>query len=100
MTLSWLTMRLLLLLLESNRNNVINYNFKVIMGSSPKTKADCDYKIADLQGQIAYQKARIASMPNGKAGSAEACNKGLARHQLANLQAELAKLKALRKTLK
>lgn len=66
----------------------------------PKTKADCDNEIARVQSQIAYQKARIASMPNGKAGSAEACNKGVARHQLANSQSELARLKALRKTLK
>lgn len=67
---------------------------------SPKTKAECDSRIANVQGLIAHQKARIASMPNGKPGSAEACNKGQARHILANHQAELARLKALRKTLK
>lgn len=70
------------------------------MGMGPKTKADCDREIASVQSLIAHQKARIASMPNGKPGSSEACNKGLARYQLANSQAELARLKALRKTLK
>lgn len=70
------------------------------MGMNPKTKADCDYAIANKQGQIAHMKATIASMPNGKPGSSEACNKGVARSQLANMQAELARLKALRKTLK
>lgn len=69
------------------------------MGMGPKTKADCDRQIATVQSQIAHAKARIASMPNGKPGSSEACNKGQARHELANLQSELARLKALRKSL-
>ena len=69
------------------------------MGTSPKSKADCDREIARVQGQIAYMKARISSMPNGKPGSSEACNKGQAKHQLANLQSELARLKAQRKSL-
>ena len=82
--------------------NRVGYNYKnlLIMGMNPKTKADCDYAIANKQGQIAHMKATIASMPNGKPGSSEACNKGVARSQLANMQAELARLKALRKTLK
>lgn len=67
---------------------------------SPKTKAECDRQIASVQANIAHVKATIASMPNGKPGSAEACNKGQMRHTLANHQAELARLKALRKTLK
>ena len=67
---------------------------------SPKTKAACDRDIAYAEAQIAHIKANIASMPNGKPGSAEACNKGQMRHNLANAQAELARLKALRKGLK
>ena len=39
-------------------------------------------------------------MPNVKPGSGEACNKGQMGHNLANAQAELARLKALRKSLK
>ena len=70
------------------------------MGMGPKTKAECDRAIASKQGEIAHMKATIASMPNGKPSSSEACNKGMARHRLAGLQAELASLKALRKTLK
>ena len=49
---------------------------------------------------VEHTKARIASMPNGKPGSAAACNKGQARYQLANLKSELARLKAERKSLK
>jgi hypothetical protein len=67
---------------------------------SPKTKAACDRDIAAVQSRIAEFKARIASMPNGKPGSAEACQKAQMRQTLANYQADLARLKALRKTLK
>ena len=42
---------------------------------SPKTKAACDRDIAAVQARIAQFKANIASMPNGKPGSAEACQK-------------------------
>lgn len=67
---------------------------------SPKTKADCDERIAVLMADIERKKARIASMPNGKPGSSEACNKNQEKYQLGNLKAEVAKLKTLRKTLK
>lgn len=68
--------------------------------TSPKTKAECDERIADLMASIEHKKARIASMPNGKPGSSEACNKNQEKYQLGNLKAEVAKLKTLRKTLK
>jgi methylaspartate ammonia-lyase len=63
------------------------------MGMSPKTKADCDQQIANLQKQIAQRKAYIANVP-------DAGNKAAGRRDLARLQGELAELKALRKTLK
>ncbi len=68
--------------------------------TSPKTKAECDERIADLMADIERKKARIASMPNGKPHSSEACNKNQEKYQLGNLNAEVAKLRALRKTLK
>lgn len=73
--------------------------FSMLMGN-PSTKAECDQLIGELQGDIERKKARIASMPNGKPGSSEACNKNQEKYQLGNLKAELAKLKAMRKTLK
>ena len=70
-----------------------------IMGSGPKTKVECDREIAQVQSRIEYMKAKISSMPNGKPGSSEACNKGQAKHTLANLKSDLAQLKAKRKSL-
>ena len=66
---------------------------------APKTKADCDSKIVESQRRIEYLKAQISSMPNGKPGSAEACNKNGYKHLLAQEKAELARLKTLRKSL-
>ena len=66
----------------------------------PKTKADCDERIAILQADIERRKAMIATMPNGKPHSAEACNKNQAKYQLGIQKAKVAKLKTLRKTLK
>ena len=65
----------------------------------PKTKADCDSKILASQRRIEYLKASISSMPNGKPGSAEACNKNGMKHLLAQEKAELARLKDLRRRL-
>ena len=67
--------------------------------ANPKTKAECDERIGVVQGDIARKKAYIAAMPNGKPNSSEACNKNVAKMELAGMKAELAKLKALRKTL-
>ncbi len=55
------------------------------MGAEPKTKSEIRARIAELQGQIASAKARIAN----KTGSAYT-----ERVNISNAQAEIAKLKA------
>lgn len=65
----------------------------------PSTKAECDSRIMASQERIEFLKEKIASIPNGKPGSAEACNKLGYKHQLAQEKEELARLKALRKSL-
>lgn len=64
----------------------------------PKTKADCDRAIAGLEGQIASIKADIARM-KGNPGYGPAAIAG-AKASLENRKGELAKMKALRRTLK
>ena len=80
--------------------------FLIVMGFlsfiglvNPKTKAECDERIAVVQGNIERKKAYIAAMPNGKPNSSERCNKNVEKQHLAGMKEELAKLKALRKTL-
>lgn len=64
----------------------------------PKTKADCDREIARLEGQIASQKASLARM-KGNPGYGPAAIAS-AKASIENSKGELAKMKALRRTLK
>lgn len=63
------------------------------MGSGPKTKAECDREIAIWEGHVAHQKAAVAAAKPGP-------YKEQLRYTLAQHQEQLAKYKALRKTLK
>lgn len=66
------------------------------MGGTPKTKADCDKEIARLEGSIARTKALLSEAKRGKNGY----NPGSLEMSIANMKAEIAKLKAHRKSLK
>lgn len=68
----------------------------MLMG--PRTKAECDQEIAFKQKQIADKTAYVAQMKGWYGSSSQAATD--AKSQLATLKAELAQLKALRKTLK
>lgn len=64
----------------------------------PKTKADCDRKIASLEGEIATRKANLARMKGNPGYGPSAI--AMAKASIENYKGELAKLKALRRTLK
>jgi hypothetical protein len=64
----------------------------------PKTKADCDREIARLEGVIASNKASIARMKGNPGFGPGAI--ASAKASLENHKGELAKMKALRRTLK
>lgn len=68
------------------------------MGLGPKTKAECDIEIANQIRRIEYLKASLASKTGND--SATKASKGQLRYTIAQEKGELAKLKALRKTLK
>ena len=64
----------------------------------PKTKADCDRKIASLEREIASRKASLARM-KGNPGYGPTTI-AMTKAGIENYKGELAKLKALRRTLK
>lgn len=68
------------------------------MGMSPKTKAECDKAIIQKTKQLADCKNYIAQMKAQYGANSSAVNTG--KISLERVKGELAKLKALRKTLK
>ena len=65
----------------------------------PKTKADCDEQIARLEGDVEGWKSKLADVKNRKdAGWKTAA--GHYQDMIAKKKAEIAKLKAHKKTLK
>ena len=63
------------------------------MGMDPKTKADCDKAIARAQSNLATVKMRLAQCTTDAGKRSE-------KIQVENYKGEIARLKALRKTLK
>ena len=63
------------------------------MGMDPKTKADCDKAIARAQSNLATVKMRLAQCTTDGAKRNE-------KVQVEHSKGEIARLKALRKTLK
>ena len=57
------------------------------MGASPKTKSDYRREIAQKQAHLAYLRSQKSAMTNQNA-------KNICSHQIANLQGEIASLKA------
>lgn len=68
------------------------------MGMNPKTKAECDRRIADLERSIGQRQAiveRMKAQPKNYSKVAIAGEKGL----IAQYKAQIKELKALRKSL-
>ena len=70
----------------------------MIMGMSPKTKAECDKAILQKTKQIADCKTHMAMMKAQYGANSAGVNHS--KITLERLKGELAELKALRKTLK
>lgn len=68
------------------------------MGMGPKTKAECDAAILNKQKRVTYATEYYEQMKANYGSSSSAAKN--AKVSLATEKAELAELKALRKTLK
>lgn len=64
----------------------------------PKTKAECDREIARLEGQLASQKATLARM-KGNPGYGPVAIASV-KESIESTKGQIAKMKALRRTLK